>query len=39
MQLDETDTALLSALSENARVPVADLARRLGLAVVDLENG
>lgn len=32
MHLDDTDTALLAALSENARAPVADLARRLGLA-------
>ena len=32
MQLDETDRALLSLLSENARMPIALLARRLGLA-------
>ncbi|MEQ9695678.1 Lrp/AsnC family transcriptional regulator [Shimia sp. SDUM112013] len=32
MQLDETDRALISALSENARAPVATLARKLGLA-------
>ncbi len=32
MQLDETDRALLSLLSENARAPVATLARKLGLA-------
>ncbi|MEQ5868388.1 Lrp/AsnC family transcriptional regulator [Sagittula sp. NFXS13] len=32
MQLDETDHALIAALSENARTPVADLARKLGLA-------
>lgn len=32
MQIDETDSALLAALSENARTPVADLARQLGLA-------
>ena len=32
MQIDETDRALIAALSENARLPVADLARRLGLA-------
>lgn len=32
MQTDETDLALLSLLSENARLPVATLARRLGLA-------
>ncbi|MBV7393902.1 Lrp/AsnC family transcriptional regulator [Mameliella sediminis] len=31
-QIDETDRALIAALAENARVPVADLARRLGLA-------
>ncbi|MGX9351611.1 Lrp/AsnC family transcriptional regulator [Shimia sp. W99] len=32
MQLDETDRKLLSLLSENARAPVATLARQLGLA-------
>ncbi|MDF1853904.1 Lrp/AsnC family transcriptional regulator [Pseudooceanicola sp.] len=32
MQPDETDRALLALLGENARLPVADLARRLGLA-------
>jgi DNA-binding Lrp family transcriptional regulator len=32
MQNDETDKALLSLLAENARMPVAALARRLGLA-------
>lgn len=32
MQIDETDRALIAALAENARLPVADLARRLGLA-------
>jgi DNA-binding Lrp family transcriptional regulator len=32
MQIDETDRALIAALSENARLPVADLARRLGVA-------
>jgi DNA-binding Lrp family transcriptional regulator len=32
MQIDETDRALIAALSENARLPTADLARRLGLA-------
>lgn len=32
MQLDETDQALLQALQANARQPVADLARQLGLA-------
>lgn len=31
-QIDETDRALVAALAENARTPVADLARRLGLA-------
>lgn len=31
-QIDETDRALVAALSENARLPVADLARKLGLA-------
>ncbi|MFW2542164.1 Lrp/AsnC family transcriptional regulator [Primorskyibacter sp. 2E107] len=32
MQIDETDRALIALLSENARLPVADLARRLGIA-------
>ncbi|MDR9484884.1 MULTISPECIES: Lrp/AsnC family transcriptional regulator [Sediminimonas] len=32
MQTDETDSALMALLSENARLPVATLARRLGLA-------
>lgn len=32
IQLDETDTGLLNLLAENARMPVATLARRLGLA-------
>lgn len=32
MQIDELDKALLSLLRENARMPVAALARRLGLA-------
>ena len=32
MQTDETDRALLSLLGENARIPVATLARKLGLA-------
>lgn len=32
MQLDDTDRTLLSLLAENARLPVAILARRLGLA-------
>lgn len=32
MQLDELDQKLLTLLSENARTPVATLARRLGLA-------
>jgi DNA-binding Lrp family transcriptional regulator len=32
MQVDETDRALLDLLAENARLPVATLARRLGLA-------
>ncbi|NVK62004.1 MAG: Lrp/AsnC family transcriptional regulator [Rhodobacteraceae bacterium] len=31
-QIDETDRALVALLSANARMPVADLARRLGLA-------
>lgn len=32
MPIDETDRALLNLLAENARMPVATLARRLGLA-------
>ena len=32
MQIDETDHALLALLRDNARLPVATLARRLGLA-------
>ena len=32
MQTDETDQALLDLLADNARTPVATLARRLGLA-------
>lgn len=32
MQTDETDRALLALLTENARTPVVELARRLGLA-------
>jgi DNA-binding Lrp family transcriptional regulator len=32
MQTDETDRALITLLQENARLPVATLARRLGLA-------
>jgi DNA-binding Lrp family transcriptional regulator len=32
MQIDDTDRALLSLLSENARMPIAMLARRMGLA-------
>jgi DNA-binding Lrp family transcriptional regulator len=32
MQLDETDRALIASLQSNARQPVADLARTLGLA-------
>ncbi|EIE51990.1 AsnC family transcriptional regulator [Citreicella sp. 357] len=31
-QIDETDRALVALLAANARMPVADLARRLGLA-------
>ena len=31
-QIDETDHALIALLAENARLPVADLARRLDLA-------
>ncbi|MFY0619661.1 Lrp/AsnC family transcriptional regulator [Shimia sp.] len=32
MQFDEADTQLLNLLSDNARAPVATLARKLGLA-------
>ncbi|WP_425098830.1 Lrp/AsnC family transcriptional regulator [Tropicibacter sp. S64] len=32
MQIDETDRALIALLAENARLPVADLARQLGIA-------
>ena len=32
MQTDETDSKLITLLGENARVPVATLARKLGLA-------
>ncbi|MDA7425245.1 Lrp/AsnC family transcriptional regulator [Thalassococcus lentus] len=32
MQIDETDRELIALLAENARLPVADLARRLGIA-------
>lgn len=32
MQIDETDRFLIAALTENARAPVADLARRAGVA-------
>ncbi|MEC9311216.1 MAG: AsnC family transcriptional regulator, partial [Pseudomonadota bacterium] len=32
MQIDDTDRALLTALSDDARRSVADLARDLGLA-------
>jgi DNA-binding Lrp family transcriptional regulator len=32
MQIDESDRALIALLQENARLPVATLARRLGLA-------
>jgi len=32
MQIDETDRALIALLQENARAPVATLARRIGLA-------
>ena len=32
VQLDDTDRALIAALQSNARQPVADLARGLGLA-------
>ncbi|MFB9148216.1 Lrp/AsnC family transcriptional regulator [Roseovarius ramblicola] len=32
MQIDDTDRALIALLQENARAPVATLARRMGLA-------
>lgn len=32
MQLDETDRGLIALLEENARMPVAAMARRMGLA-------
>lgn len=32
MQIDETDRALIALLHDNARAPVATLARRMGLA-------
>lgn len=32
MQIDETDRALIASLQANARQPIADLARTLGLA-------
>ncbi len=32
MQIDETDQAMIALLQENARLPVATLARRLGIA-------
>lgn len=32
LQIDETDTQLIALLQQNARAPVADLARKLGLA-------
>ncbi|MCT4559715.1 MAG: Lrp/AsnC family transcriptional regulator [Pelagimonas sp.] len=30
--MDEIDTKLLAALSENARIPISDLARKIGIA-------
>lgn len=38
MQIDETDRALIAALTENARAPVADLARRTGLARTTVQS-
>ncbi|OWU83364.1 AsnC family transcriptional regulator [Oceanicola sp. 22II-s10i] len=32
MQIDDTDRALIAILSDNARLPVMDIARRVGLA-------
>lgn len=36
--LDETDRALLALLRENARLPAADLARRLGIARTTVQS-
>ena len=38
MQIDETDQRLLDVLSQNARAPVADLARRLGLSRTTVQS-
>ena len=37
-QLDDTDRALLALLRENAREPVAELARRLGLSRTTVQS-
>ncbi|MBQ1767005.1 MAG: AsnC family transcriptional regulator, partial [Aquincola sp.] len=36
--LDDTDRALLALLRENARLPAADLARRLGVARTTVQS-
>ena len=36
--MDDTDNQLLSALRENARAPIADLARRLGLSRTTVQS-
>lgn len=38
MQIDETDQRLLDRLSANARAPVADLARHLGLSRTTVQS-
>lgn len=38
MQIDETDQLLLDALRDNARAPVADLARKLGLSRTTVQS-
>jgi DNA-binding Lrp family transcriptional regulator len=36
--MDDTDARLISALRENARAPIADLARRLGLSRTTVQS-
>jgi DNA-binding Lrp family transcriptional regulator len=36
--MDDTDAQLISALRENARAPIADLARRLGLSRTTVQS-
>ena len=38
MQIDETDSRLIAALRENARAPVTDLAKRLGLSRTTVQS-